>query len=78
MLDDTTRNRLVGVWFAAIAAMIASVMAIGVNDRMNTTALLLTLCVVPPGIILALWRGAAPVRIGEILHAENTGPEGRS
>jgi hypothetical protein len=39
---------------------------------------LLTLCVVPPGIILALWRGAAPVRIGEILHAENTGPEGRS
>ena len=78
MVNDITRNQLVGAWFAAVAAIIASVVAMGVNVRTSTTALLLTLCVVPPGIVSALWRGASTETIGEILYAENTGTEGRS
>ena len=78
MLKDITRNRLVGLWFAAVAVIIASVVAMGVNVGVSTTALLLTLSLVPPGIMLVLWRGATPPTIGEILYSANTPREGRS
>ena len=68
MLKNITRNRLVGCWFAAVAVIIASVMAMGVNVGISTAALLLTLSLVPPGIALALWRGAPPPTIGEIVY----------
>jgi hypothetical protein len=77
MLNDITRNRLVGFWFAAVAVIIAVVVAMGVNVAVSTTALLLTLSLVPPGIILVLWRGAPPQTVGEILYAPNQGREGR-
>jgi len=77
MLKDITRNRLVGFWFAAVAVIVAAVVAMGVNVGVSTTALLLTLSLVPPGIILALWRGAPPPTVGEILYAANTRKEGR-
>jgi UPF0716 family protein affecting phage T7 exclusion len=78
MLNDMTRNRLVGLWFAAVAVVIASVVAIGVNVGVSTTALLLMLSLVPPGIILALWRSGPRQTIGEILYTANKGTEGRS
>ncbi len=78
MLNDITRNRLVALWFAAVAVIIASVAAMGVNVGVSTTALLLTLSLVPPGIIFVLWRGAPPQTVGEILYAANKGTEGRS
>jgi len=78
MLNDITRNRLVGFWFAAVAIVVVSVVAMGVNVGVSTTALLLTLSLVPPGIIWALWRGAPAQTVGEILYAANKGTEGRS
>jgi hypothetical protein len=70
MLNDITRNRLVGLWFVAVAIVIASVISMGVNVGVSTTALLLTLSLVPPGIIVALWRGAPAQTVGEILRGE--------
>ena len=78
MLNDITRNRLVGLWFVAVAIVIASVISMGVNVGVSTTGLLLTLSLVPPGIIFVLWRGAEPPTVGEILYAANTRREGRS
>ena len=78
MFKDVTRNRLVGYWFSAVAVIITSVIAMGVNVGVSTAALLLTLSLVPPGIILALWRGAPPPTVGEILYAANTRTQGRS
>jgi hypothetical protein len=78
MLNDITRNRLVGLWFAAVAVVIALVVAMGVNVDVSTTPLPLTVFLVPPGIILALWRGAPPQTVAEILYAANKGTEGRS
>jgi len=78
MLKALTRNRLVGFWFAAVAVMITTVVATGVNVGVSTATLLLTLSLVPPGIILALWRGAAAPTVGEILYAANPRTEGRS
>jgi hypothetical protein len=78
MLIDVTRNRLVGLWFAVVALTIATVAAMDVNVGAATTVLAITLSLVPPGIILALWRDSPPPTIGEILYAVNTRPEGRS
>ena len=78
MLNDITRNGLVGLWFAAVAVVIASVVAFGVNVGVSTTALLLTLSLVPPGITLVLWRGAASQTVGEILYSATRGMDGRS
>jgi hypothetical protein len=78
MLKHITRNRLVGCWFGAVAAFIATVIATGVNVGVSTSALLLTLSLVPPGIILTLWRDASPSPIAEVLYAANTRTEGRS
>jgi len=71
MLNDITRNQVVGVWFAAVAVIIAAVVAMGVSVGIGTAAVLLTACVVPPGIVFALWRGAPTETIGEVLYAEN-------
>jgi hypothetical protein len=46
----------------------------GTRVRLDgTEAVLLTACVVPPGMVFVLWRRAPTETIGEILYAENTG-----
>jgi hypothetical protein len=77
MLKHITRNRLVGFWFAAVSVIIAVVAAVGVNVALSTTALLLTLSLLPPGIMLVLWRGAALPTAREILYAADTPKDGR-
>jgi len=72
MLKDITRNLLVGLWFAAVAVIIATVIVTGVHVGVATTALLIALSVVPPGIMLALWPAAPPPTVAEILYAANT------
>ena len=77
MSNITTRNRLVGCWFAAVAVIVGSMVAMGVNVGVSTSAILLTLS---PGrivIVLALWRSAPPTG-GEVLYTANTRQEGRS
>ena len=75
MLKEISRNRLVGFWFAAVTVIIASVVAMGVNVSVSTTVFLLTLSLVPPAILLLVWRGPPPPTVGEILYAANT-PKG--
>jgi len=78
MLNHITRYQIVGYWFAAVAVIIASVIVMGVNVGVGTSALLLTLSMVPPGIVLALWRGGPPPTVAEILYAADTRTERRS
>jgi hypothetical protein len=78
MLKEISRNRLVGLWFAAVAVVIASVVAMGVNVGVSTSALLLALSLVPPAIIFVLWRDGPPQTVGEILYEANTSKGGRS
>ena len=60
MLKEISRTRLVGFWFAVVAFLIASAVATGVNIDVSTTAVLLTMCLVPRAIMLLVWRGAPP------------------
>ena len=78
MLKEISRTRLVGVWFVAVAVIIAWVVAMGVNIAISTTALLLTMCLVPPAVMLLVWRGDPPPTVGEILYSANKPKEGRS
>ena len=67
MLTGISRTRLVGFWFAAVAVIIAWVVATGVNVAISTAALLLTMCLVPPALMLLVWRGTPPPTVGERL-----------
>ena len=78
MLKEISRTRLVGFWFVAVAVIIAWVVATGVHIAISTTALLLTMCLVPPAIVLLVWRGAPPPTVGELLYSVNNQKEGRS
>ena len=78
MLKGMSRTRLVGFWFAAVAVIIAWVVATGVNIAISTAALLLAMCLVPPAIMLLVWRGAPAPTVGELLYSVNRQTEGRS
>ena len=78
MLKEISRTRLISVWFAAVALISASIVAMGVNVSVGTTALLVTMSLVPPAIMLLLWRGAPPPTAREIMYSANTPKEGRS
>jgi hypothetical protein len=78
MLKHISRNRLVAVWFAATVAAAASLVAIGANVAVSTTALLLAMSLVPPAIVWLVWRGAPPPTVGEILYATSTPKPGRA
>ena len=78
MLKEISRTRLVGFWFAAVAVITAWVVGTGVNVGASTAALLLTMCLVPPAILLLVWRGAPPLTVGELLYSVNKQKEGRS
>ena len=78
MLKGISRTRLVGFWYAAVAVIIAWVVATGVNIGASTAALLLTMCLVPPTIMLLVWRGAPPPTVGELLYSVNNQKDGRS
>lgn len=77
MLNRIAPTRLVGYWFVGVAVAIAAMVAIGFPMTVSTAALLLTMCLVPPAILLMLWRGAPPPTVGELLHSVNKEKEGR-
>ncbi len=55
MLEDVSRSHLLEVWSAVVAAMIAATVVLRMSVTLGTGALLVTLCLIPPAIILALW-----------------------
>jgi hypothetical protein len=63
MLKDMTRSRVIQVWFAAVALVVAAAVVLGASVTASTGIMLLALCVVPPAIVLVLWPGiqAPPV-----------------
>ena len=68
MLKDTTRSRLIQVWFAAVALVVAAGVAFGAAVTVGTGVLLLALCLVPPAIVLLLWQGVPLQTVAEVLH----------
>ncbi len=68
MFRAINRGTLVGVWFAALVAVAAAGALSGVAITMGVSAVWLAACVVPPAVMLMVWRGAPPPTVAEILH----------
>ena len=69
MSKAPNRGAFIGVWFVVIAAVAGAGAVGGVSITMGTRALLLVACLVPPAIMLMVWRGAPPPTVAELLHA---------
>jgi hypothetical protein len=79
MLKDMSRGRLAGGWCVAVVAIGALSVISGAALSISNAELLLIACVVPPSVMLLMWRGAPPRTVAEVLYAADTpANEGRS
>jgi hypothetical protein len=69
MSNAPNRGTIIGVWFAVLAVVAGAGAVGGAAITMGTPALLLVACLVPPAIMLMVWRGAPPPTVAELLHA---------
>lgn len=72
MLNNISRTRLVGAWFAAIVVLFAcSVVLGGAEMTINAGQLWLVASLVPPAVMLLVWPGAPAASMAELLYAVN-------
>jgi hypothetical protein len=75
MLTNISRTQFVGAWVAAVIVLIAGSVVAGMELTVSTGQLWLAAGVVPPAIMLFLWRGAPPATVAEVLYAVNSQPK---
>ena len=68
MSRSINRSTVIGVWLAVLVAVGAGALS-GVSITIGTSALWLFACVVPPAVMLMIWRGAPAPTNAEVLHA---------
>jgi hypothetical protein len=71
-MQNMTRSRAIQVWFAAMLLVVVAGIAYGAALTIGTGALLLALCVVPPAIVVMVWRDP-PNTVAEVLHDAERG-----
>jgi hypothetical protein len=69
-----TRSRVLQSWFAAVVLLGVAGVALGMTLTIGTGALLLALCLVPPGMLLMLWPGLQPPTVSEVLYSRDRRP----
>ena len=67
MLTNMTRGRLAGLWFATVAIAAMGAVLLGPEFTVGTGVFLMAASLVPPGVMLFLWRSTSPT-IAEVLH----------
>jgi hypothetical protein len=72
MLKDISRTRLIGAWCAAVVVIGACGVVAGIPVTVSFATLLLAIGLMPPAILLLLWRGAPPPTIAELLYSVDT------
>jgi len=69
MFQSITRPIAVAIW-CVLLLIVAGVGALaGVPITPAASSLWVVACVVPPAIMLMVWRGAPPQTVAEVLHA---------
>ena len=69
MSRSINRRTAIAVWFAVLVAAAGAGALSGVSITIGTIALWFIACVVPPAVMLMVWRGAPPPTVAAILHA---------
>ena len=67
--EPYTAVTVIGVWFAVLVVVAGAGARSGVSITIGISALWFVACVVPPAVMLMVWRGAPPPTVAEILHA---------
>ena len=73
MLKNISRARIAGAWCAAVVVLGAYGIVSGASLTVSNAELWLLTCVVPPAVMLLVWRGAPPPTVAELLHTVNSG-----
>jgi hypothetical protein len=69
MLQSITRPIAVGSWIALLVILAAATEVAGMPITAAASSLWVAACVVPPAIMLLVWRGAPPQTVAEVLHS---------
>jgi hypothetical protein len=79
MLKNPSRAGLVGAWCGA--ALVIAACSVVVDAAITISSgelLLLDTCLLPPAVMLLVWRGAPPLRMWELLfHADRPSKQAR-
>jgi hypothetical protein len=62
------RRTVFGAWFAVLIAIVGCEAIWGVSATIGTGPFLLAACLVPPAIVLMIWRRAPPQTVAEVFH----------
>jgi hypothetical protein len=57
------------MWCAAVTALATISMVWGIALTPNSSVLWLVACLVPPAVMLLVWRGPPPLTVAELLYA---------
>jgi len=71
MLNNISRARLVGAWFAAVVVLFACSVVGGAAMTISAGELWLVAWLLPPAVMLLVWPGAPAVTVAELLYAVN-------
>lgn len=72
-LNDISRAQLVAAWCAAVIVIGACSVAAGAALTLGNAEWWVATCLVPPAIMLLVWKGAPPVTVAELLYSVNSG-----
>ena len=62
---------MAGLWCAVVVMVAAVCVAGGAPTTSGAVELWLAACLVPPAVMLLVWRGAPAVTVAELLHDVN-------
>ena len=68
MFESLERNTAIAAWIAALVAIAAAGALSGASITLGAGIIWLVACVVPSAVTLAVWRGAPPPTVAEVLH----------
>jgi hypothetical protein len=72
VLNSMSCPKVVGMWCAGATALGALAIATGTALTVGNGAWWLSTCLVPPAIMLLVWRGPPALTVAEILHSVDT------
>jgi hypothetical protein len=71
MLNNISRARLVGAWFASVVVVFAFSVVGGAAMTLGAGELWLMACLMPPAIMLLVWPRPPAVTVAELLYDVN-------
>jgi hypothetical protein len=72
VLNSMSRPQFVGAWCAAAVVLGACAIVFGADLTIGNAGWWLATCLVPPAILLLIWRGPPPLTVAEVLRAVDT------